>query len=34
MTDANNFYQSKDYQEAHSILDGFAERQFQIIEGA
>ena len=21
--DANSFYQSKDYQEAHSILDGF-----------
>ena len=31
--EANAFYQSKDYQEAHSILDGFAERQFQIIEG-
>ncbi len=30
---ANAFYQSKDYQEAHSILEGFAERQFQIVEG-
>ena len=29
---ANAFYQSKDYQEAHSILEGFAERQFQIVE--
>ena len=31
--EANAFYQSKDYQEAHSILNGFADRQFQIIEG-
>ena len=31
--EANAFYQSKEYQEAHSILKGFAERQFQIVEG-
>ncbi len=30
---AKAFYQSKEYQEAHSILKGFAERQFQIVEG-
>ena len=30
---ANEFYQSEDYQEAHSILKGHAERQFQIVEG-
>ena len=32
--DAKAFYQSKEYQEAHSILKGFAERQHQIVEGA
>jgi len=32
--EANAFYQSKEYQEAHSILKGYAERQFQIVEGA
>ena len=31
--EANTFYQSKEYQEAHSILKGHAERQFQIVEG-
>ncbi len=31
---ANNFYNSKEYQEAHSILKGFAERQHQTIEGS
>tara|TARA_B100000123_G_C25702596_1_gene415983 strand:+ start:273 stop:560 length:288 start_codon:yes stop_codon:yes gene_type:complete len=31
--EANSFYQSKEYQEAHSILKGHAERQFQIVEG-
>ena len=30
---ANEFYQSEEYQEAHSILKGYAERQFQIVEG-
>ncbi len=30
---ANIFYQSKEYQEAHIILKGHAERQFQIVEG-
>ena len=30
---ANEFYQSDEYQEAHSILKGHAERQFQIVEG-
>ena len=30
---ANEFYQSEEYQEAHSILKGHAERQFQIVEG-
>ena len=30
---ANTFYQSKEYQEAHSILKGYADRQFQTIEG-
>ena len=28
------FYQSKEYQDAHSILKDYAERQFQIVEGA
>ena len=31
---ANTFYQSKEYQEAHSILKGFAVRQHQTVEGA
>ena len=31
---ANNFYNSKEYQDAHSILEGHAERQHQTIEGA
>ncbi len=31
---ANNFYKSKEYQDAHSILRGYAERQHQVIEGA
>ena len=30
---ANAFYNSKEYQDAHSILKGFAERQHQTIEG-
>ncbi len=30
---ANAFYNSKEYQEAHTILKGFVERQFQTIEG-
>ena len=32
--EANNFYSSKEYQDAHSILKGYVERQHQIIEGA
>ena len=32
--EANNFYQSKEYQNAHDILEGYAERQHQTIEGA
>ena len=31
--EANLFYNSEEYQEAHSILKGFAIRQHQIIEG-
>ena len=31
---ANNFYKSEEYQNAHSILKGYAERQHQTIEGA
>ena len=31
--DANSFYQSKEYKEAHSILKGHVNRQFQIVEG-
>ena len=31
--EANTFYQSKEYQEAHSILKGYADRQFQTVEG-
>ena len=30
---ANTFYQSNEYQEAHAILKGHVERQFQIVEG-
>ena len=32
--EANAFYQSKEYQEAHSILKGYAVRQHQTVEGA
>ena len=32
--EANNFYNSKEYQDAHSILKGYAMRQHQTIEGA
>ena len=32
--DANKFYNSIEYQEAHSVLKGYAERQHQTIEGA
>ncbi len=32
--DANTFYNSKEYQVAHSILKGYAVRQHQTIEGA
>ena len=31
--EANNFYNSKEYQDAHSVLKGYAERQHQTIEG-
>ena len=31
--EANNFYRSEDYQNAHSILKGHAERQHQTLEG-
>ena len=31
--EAKKFYNSKEYQEAHSILKGYAIRQHQIIEG-
>ena len=31
--EANSFYNSKEYQEAHSILEGYADRQHQTIEG-
>ena len=31
---ANSFYNSKEYQNAHSILKGYAVRQHQTIEGA
>ena len=31
--EANTFYHSKEYQEAHSILEGYADRQHQTIEG-
>tara|TARA_B100001057_G_C22784398_1_gene924963 strand:+ start:787 stop:1074 length:288 start_codon:yes stop_codon:yes gene_type:complete len=33
-SEANLFYNSKEYQEAHSILKGFATRQHQTIEGS
>ena len=32
--EANSFYKSKEYQDAHSILKGHAERQHQTMEGA
>ena len=32
--EANSFYNSKDYQDAHSILKGYAVRQHQTVEGA
>ena len=32
--DANSFYNSNEYQEAHDVLKGYAERQHQTIEGA
>ena len=32
--EANSFYNSKEYQNAHSILEGYALRQHQPIEGA
>ena len=31
--EANNFYNSKEYQDAHFVLEGYAERQHQTIEG-
>ena len=31
--EANSFYNSKEYQEAHSILKGYAVRQHQTVEG-
>ena len=31
--EANVFYQSNEYQEAHSVLRGYAQRQHQTIEG-
>ncbi len=31
---ANQFYNSKEYQDAHSILKGYAVRQHQIVEGS
>ena len=31
--EANLFYQSKEYQDAHSILKGYAIRQHQTVEG-
>ena len=31
--EANNFYNSKEYQDAHSVLKGYAKRQHQTIEG-
>ena len=31
--EANTFYNSKEYQDAHTVLKGYAERQHQTIEG-
>ena len=31
--EANSFYKSKEYQDAHSVLKGYADRQHQTIEG-
>ena len=31
--EANKFYKSKEYQDAHTVLKGYAERQHQTIEG-
>ena len=31
--EANNFYQSKEYQKAHDILNGHVVRHHQIVEG-
>ena len=31
--EANSFYNSKEYQDAHSILKGYAVRQHQTVEG-
>ena len=32
--EANSFYNSKEYHDAHSILKGYAVRQHQTVEGA
>jgi uncharacterized protein (DUF1330 family) len=32
--EANSFYKSKEYQDAHSILKGYAIRQHQTVEGS
>jgi uncharacterized protein (DUF1330 family) len=32
--EANSFYKSKEYQEAHDVLKGHADRHHQTIEGA
>ena len=32
--EANNFYQSEEYQNAHNVLKGYADRQHQTLEGA
>ena len=32
--EANSFYNSKEYQDAHSILKGYAVRQHQSVEGS
>ena len=32
--EANSFYNSKEYQEAHSVLKGYVVRQHQTVEGA
>ena len=31
--EANSFYKSKEYQDAHAVLKGYVERQFKIVEG-